>query len=293
MARAKTIVITGSDRGYFPLVEDLAASLRAVHGEGCDFGFIRFDDSPLPPGISAPADHVFDGSEGYAAFRKEQGFYVAATGIKARLPDAFPGYETYCWIDADCWIQTRETVEKLVVTAAQFPLSIHPEYDVHYRFHPTPGDRSRLIYRRVYGSDSDAEHPLRLPMLNTGVYGMRAGSPIWKMWADELARNKRRFDAGEATFLCDQIPLHRLVYTNNIKYFPLRATDNWQLYACRPGIDRQRRVLTVPTPPYEPIGVVHLAGESKSYEMAKGPDGQPLTYRYRDARVFFGWGGGS
>jgi hypothetical protein len=291
LTRPKAIVITGCDRNHFALAEDLAASLRAVHGGEVDFGFIRFCDTPLPAPIAAAADHVFDCSADYAAFRKEHGFYVASTGIKAKLPDAFPGYDIYCWIDADCWIQDRATVEKMIASAMQFEICIHPEYDVHYRYHPTPGDRSKLIYARVYPQTPLDAQSLNLPMLNAGVYAMRAGAGLWRRWADEMADMKRRFAAGEATFLCDQIPLHKIIYGERIRYFPLRATDNWQLYACRPNLDRQRRLLTVPTPPYEPIGVLHLAGATKDMEMAKDAAGEKVTYRYRDVMRLFGEAG--
>ena len=57
--------------------------------------------------------------------------------------------------------------------------------------------------------------------------------------------------------------------------------------ASLPFIHRASKLLRVPTPPYEPLGIVHLAGatiKTRSFAV----DGGTTTLRYRDLLRFFG-----
>ena len=91
---------------------------------------------------------------------------------------------------------------------------------------------------------------------------------------------RQRHQQGERVYLSDQIPLHKIVYLQRLRVYPLRAIDNWKTYACLPFIDRQARCLRVPTLPHEKIGLMHLAGTTK--DQLFPIDGQQLTLRYRD-----------
>ena len=63
--------------------------------------------------------------------------------------------------------------------------------------------------------------------------------------------------------------------------------DNWQTCASLPFVHRPSKLLRLPTPPYEPLGIVHLAGatiKTRSFAV----DGGTTTLRYRDLLRFFG-----
>ena len=273
------LIATGCDAAHFELAEDLVASIRAACGASYSIGFVRFCNTPLPNTIASQADLVVSCSDAYSQFNGVNGFYSAFGSIKPRIPTLFPGYNIYTWIDADCWIQNDSALNKMEGASENFDICIHPEYDIHYFKTSTPTDRTISIYQWAMPKNTDAKI-IRKPMFNTGVVSARRDSKIWNMWETALLELRMRYDRGEASFFSDQIPLHYLIHTENISVFPLRATDNWQTYACAPRLRIDSRKLCVPTFPHEEISIIHLAGPVKDsyFDLA----GQQTRLRYRD-----------
>ncbi|MFT3779956.1 MAG: hypothetical protein QM772_17125 [Ottowia sp.] len=279
------LVVTGFDSTHLDLAEDMAASFRRAYQDRYPLAAIVFGGCRMPPSLASrfdavvevPPDQGFDGVQGY---------FLAYTGLKARLPELFPGYASYCWVDADCWFQGSESLPRIMAGVPNAELCIHPEFDVHYLRYPTPSNRTLHIYRKNEAAHLNAM-PLSMPMVNAGVIAMAADSRIWALWARELALLRERHDRGESVYFSDQIPLHKIVYLNQVRLLPLRAVDNWQTYACLPLVHRASKSLRVPTPPHELIGIVHLAGKMK--DAAVSLDGETLTLRYRDMARFLGW----
>jgi hypothetical protein len=46
-----------------------------------------------------------------------KGYKVSFLSVKPRLPTIFPGFDTYIWIDADCWVQGACVIGKLADAA--------------------------------------------------------------------------------------------------------------------------------------------------------------------------------
>lgn len=284
MGTPDTLIVTGFDAQHFDLAQDFADSFRQAYQERHRLAAVIYGAVSPPAALTTRFDQIFRVTEEGPAFDSTRGFFMAYSGLKARLRDIFPGYAGYCWIDADCWFQGDESLPRILAGVPGFDLCIHPEFDVHYLNFPTPSERTLHIYRTNEAANLSAM-PLRMPMVNSGVFAMRTDSRVWALWDAELTRLRQRHEHGEAVFFCDQIPLHKLVYLNQLRIYPLRAIDNWQTYACLPMIHRETRCLRVPTPPHEKIGVMHLAGRSKHQHLQI--DGQTLTLRYRDmARLF-------
>lgn len=285
MGTPATLIVTGFDAQHFDLAQDFADSFRQAYQEQYQLAAVVFGPQAPPPQLSDRFDRItrLDAS-GPSFDAGRNGYFLAHAGVKARLRDIFPGYASYCWVDADCWFQGDESLPRILAGMPGFDLCIHPEFDVHYLNFPTPSERTLHIYRTNEAANLSAM-PLRMPMVNSGVFAMRTDSRVWALWDAELTGLRQRHERGEAVFFCDQIALHKLVYLNQLRIYPLRAIDNWQTYACLPMIHRETRCLRVPTPPHEKIGVMHLAGRSKHQQLQI--DGQTLTLRYRDmARLF-------
>jgi len=272
------LVVTGCDAAHFDLAEDMVTSFRAVCGADYQLGFVRFCETPLPDQIAARVDLVVNCTADYQNFADKPGFYTAYAAIKPRLPKLFAGFDIYSWIDADCWLQNPLTLKKMALASGSAALCIHPETDVHYT-DLLPSDRTLSVYPKVMGARPSSEQ-MRTPMLNSGVFSAHASSPIWSLWEQELLALRRRFECGQASFYSDQIPLHHLIYRDRIQVARLRATDNWQTYAALPRLDCQTGQLVVPSFPFEPISIIHLAGKTKhqTYDMGVG---EPLSLRYR------------
>lgn len=278
---ASHLVVTGCDAAHFELAEDMVSSFRAVCGNDYTLGFVRFCQTPLPERLSSQVDRVVSCAEQYAAFAGKPGFYTAFAAIKPRLPKLFAGFDIYTWIDADCWLQNALTLQKVTLASANTALCIHPETDVHYS-DLLPSDRTISVYAKVMGGQPTSAQ-MRTPMVNSGVFSARVDSPIWSLWEQELVALRQRFENGQSSFFSDQVPLHHLLYRDRIGFARLRATDNWQIYAALPRLDRDRGQLVVPSFPFEPISIIHLAGKTKHQKYDVGV-GEALSLRYRSVQ---------
>lgn len=278
------LIATGCDAAHFELAEDLIASIRAVCGTSYSIGFVRFCNSPLPQTIASQVDLVVSCSDAYSQFNGVAGFYCAFESIKPRIPELFPGFDIYTWIDADCWIQNDRTLRKMEGASEDHDICIHPETDIHYFQHPTPQDWTIQdwtisVYQRAMPKDIDI-NILRKPMFNSGVVSARRDSKIWRKWGAALLELRKRYTRGEASFFSDQIPLHYLIHTESVSLFPLRAIDNWLTHLSIPRFKFDSKKLCVPTLPHDEINIVHLAARAKDvyYNLA----GQRTRLRYRD-----------
>lgn len=280
MSTERAVVVTGFNHLHFDLAEDMATSYRAAYGDRYTLAAAVYGGIELPPLLRSKFDLVVDVSELGPGFDDSLGFFLAYSGLKARLPEIFPGFSIYAWVDADCWFQGDESLPRILAAASQSEISIHPEHDIHYTHAPTPHDRTLQIYQQNEGRNIDAM-PVRMPMLNSGVYAMRPDSRVWKMWHAELIQLKLRHDRGESIFFSDQLPLHKLIFKQGIQFSPLRAIDNWLAVFCMPMLHKPTQCLRVPTPPHEMIGILHLASKNiKNQVFRIGEDA--TTFRYRD-----------
>lgn len=285
MNTERTIVVTGFNHRHFDLAEDMANSYQSAYGDRYTLAAVVYGDIKIPPHLRSKFDLVLDVSELEPGFDESLGYFFAYTGLKARLPEIFPGYSIYAWVDADCWFQGNESLPRILAGASLLDISIHPEADIHYTHNPTPSDRTLKIYQQNEGKHIDSM-PLRMPMLNAGVFAMRPESRIWKMWFAELLQLKIRHEGGESIYFSDQIPLHKLIYRQGFKYAPLRAIDNWMAVLCMPMLHLPTQCLRSPTPPHEAIGILHLAGKNIKNQVFRIGE-HSTTLQYRDiARLY-------
>jgi hypothetical protein len=112
------IVVTGGDAGYFPLVEDVVASVRAFRS--ADQLAVAVIDGGLEP---EQRDHL---SQRYGARILDLGwgFDIPAHKVRGRehlkvltsrtfLDHHLPEYEAIAWIDGDAWVQDIAAVDLL------------------------------------------------------------------------------------------------------------------------------------------------------------------------------------
>ena len=283
--KQNAIVVTGADSFHFYLVEDFIRSFRAEYKDNFKVAFVMFGPDKIPTSISEQFDIIVRQDRDYTTFDPKLGYYMAYTAIKASLRELVPGFDTYCWVDSDCWFQTPDSIPRIIENTSYFDICVHPEFDVHYAGYVTPSPRTLEIYRINEGDKLD-RMPLQLPMINAGVFAMSNSSKIWGLWRSEMKALRKRHRWGERVYFSDQIPLHKILYTNSVTVHPIRAMDNWQTYACRPRIDFANGTLTVPTNPFEVIGIIHLAGQTK-YEKYRHPVFGYFTLLYREFKKTF------
>jgi hypothetical protein len=276
----KTLIVTGCDENHHELALDLITSLRDLGVQGAKIAFVDMGTQDPPQNLLKMFDLHAKQTPGTERYK---GYKCAFLAIKARLPSIFPGFETYIWLDADCWVQNADAVGELVDAAQRADVAVHPELDVHYFAYKSPSDRTIMLYGNLYGQEISRQM-WRFPMINGGVFSARANSKVWTEWSVAMESIRTRWKQGEDISFSDQIPLHLLIHTKKLSIYPLRAVNNWQLYAALPLIDKQEKRIVVPTPPHEPINILHLAGVTKGTEYYAGRLQKNLSFRYRDIK---------
>lgn len=268
----KFILVSAADAAYFPLLRDLVLSIRVQsRGAAAEIGVLD---------LGLAADQI--------AWLTERGAAIVAPGwdvdfpgrertptsFKAQisrpfLPKHFPGYDAYMWIDADAWVQDWSVIDLYLSAAARGDIAIAAEIDRAYKRHYK---RPKILgwtlthrcYRQAFGWRV-ADRLGRNPMLNIGVFAMRADSAHWQPWAETLAQvlQRTRF------FFVEQIAINYCIFERGLPANILPAWCNWMVGDAAPVYDPARKALVEPFAPYTPLGVVHLAGpDQKNREFA-------------------------
>lgn len=256
---APTIVVTGSDSRYFPLMRETILSVRAKpEGYAVDLGV-------LDCGLSVD-EAMWCRDQG--ARLVEPGWDVAfgegltvapsfrAMMARPHLKRYFPGYQLYLWLDADVWVQDWAALRLFIEAADLGDIAIVPEMHRSYRnFRDGRDDFERAngrAYADAFGEEA-ASRLIRRPLNNAGVFAMTAASPAWDIWATTLADAAQR-----SANMIDQIALNAAVHEGRIREVRLPAVCNWIAHLATPAWHEAKQVFVEPDPPFETIGILHL-----------------------------------
>jgi hypothetical protein len=128
----KSIIVTGCDARYFPLVEGLVRSLRQWQQlVGLPVGLLDFGlEDPQRQWLVGQGVDVRPGGWDFD-FARRDAWEAMKPWFKAylcrpHLRKHFPGFDVYCWLDADTWVQRPEAVELLLTCAARGGLAAAP-----------------------------------------------------------------------------------------------------------------------------------------------------------------------
>ena len=261
---SSSILVSGSDSAYFPLLRELIASVRAQpEGAGSALGVL---DCGL-----ASSEVAWCRSQGAVVVEPgwdvtfSAGLTVAPSfrAMTARpfLRRYFPGYETYLWLDSDVWVQRWSAVALFLEAAGLGDIAIVPEVHRSYaNFRDGRDDfeaANGRAYSEAYG-EARAAWLIRRPLNNAGVFAMRAASPAWDVWAAALADAAQR-----STNMIDQIALNAAMHDGRIREVRLPANCNWIAHLATPAWDDSRQAFVEPDPPFEPIGILHMTLATK------------------------------
>ena len=208
------------------------------------------------------------------------------------LPRHFPGYETYLWIDADAWLQQWRAVDIYVAAAGRDRLAITPEIDRAYKRHYK---RPKLLgmtlawknYRHAFGWRI-ADRLGRNPMVNCGAFALHREAPHWQAWSRVMTAVLQRTQF----FFVEQTALNYVIFAERLPVNFLPAYCNWAPGDAAPAFDPERRLFVEPYAPYEPIGIMHLAGRDQKERVFRlqqlGGGAVETSLRYSDSRALCG-----
>jgi hypothetical protein len=255
----KAIAITGGDANYFELLRDCVESLRATEeGRAMALGILDCGLTEEQRAWFAEQGAILVVPEWDFDFPGRARLTDGYKALTARpfLPRYFPGFDLYFWIDADCWVQQGDAIALFLRAARTGALAAAPEIHRsmrHYRHAWTEFSTiNGAAYAAAFGPET-ADRLIRFPLINAGVFALKADAPHWQGWADLLGQSLQR-----SADMTDQIALNVLIYDHGFACEPLPSRCNWPIHHATPAWAAERGLFVEPAMPYEPLGILHM-----------------------------------
>jgi hypothetical protein len=264
------LIATGADAAYFPLVEELLASIRAAAPDHrIAFGVI---DGGLTEAqrawLIARRVIVADPSPPAAARRAVRKRPALKVNLaKPELDLLFPTHTTLLWLDADTWVQRWSAVEMMLGAAASGALAVVPDggrfWTRQTEVRWLLGGWRGLAQLRTFNFKNawNAGLPVAIcrdigtrALLNAGVFALRRDAPHWarmRHWRDRVLRRGKPFTS-------DQLAMALTVYVDELPLELLPETCN---FISPHRVDPENVTLVESYYPYPPVGIVHLSAQ--------------------------------
>jgi len=261
-----TIVSSADDR-YAQLLFELIDSIRAhPQSQGVDVSVISAGMSaPVAAEARARADNFAEGRWHYPGVEKR---YRGQDWLKGRLakvflPEYFPGYDIYIWLDADAWVCDWRAIELFIRGAARCGYAATMD-DVPTRL-DWPGKVTWLLGVLPIVKTYGYKHSLRalLPVatmrrltmtrsFNGGAFALHRDAPHWRVVQERL----RRLTKYGHVFGSNQLAFVMAVKFDGL---PVEILPFWCNYLGTPKVCAASGCFVEPYLPHTPIGVLHLA----------------------------------
>ena len=292
----KITLISGCDANYYPLLREWLHSLR-LHHESKDMDINILDAGlapeqkqelePLVTSIVAP-----DWPCNLPVQKTSGKEYLKACVCRPFLPEIFPGYETYFWMDADTWIQSWAGIELFLEGAKRKKITLTGQVD---RGYPRGGARIKwfgsmpIKVRGFYFSNAlkafdfkTAKALLPYHVLLAGAFALHKDAPHWQRWQELVVQTIQK----SKLFTAEQLSLGVMCYLEGYEFEMLPAWTHW-LCEFKPLWDPQKNMFVEPYLPHNEIGVLHISGfdemrlDRRETTEFKTTDGKTIEYTYR------------
>ena len=268
----KINIISGGDSNYFELLKELYLSYKKLSLDNNYFFSI------LDGGLS-DTDKLYFIAEGVkiidpgwpsdiAKLRSRNKKFLKVELAKAHLDSLFPDYDFLVWIDADAWFQNDQALKIIQTIINKNKLAIFAQAsrtntrDINYKkFFGNLFFIKNILYKHAFKGrlDKDVQDSLiARPTLNAGVFALSSRAPHWerlRYWQEKLIRNYKL-----RIFTITQLALGIIIYYEKLSYEPLPVICNY-MGAFR--WSNKEKVFTHIFAPYEPISIIHMAGQDK------------------------------
>ena len=267
----RNVIISLADSNYFELLNELINSIKRFKQSHevavcvLDAGLSQKEVEILKNKVDEIKKAEWDIE--VPNFKIKNREWLKSQVSRAFLPNYFPGYEKYLWIDADAWVNTWETVELYFKGCEKNKLAIATSADRSYGrvlraewFFGSFAKIKSQNYKHAKSSgfsEKIAREVALKPHLNIGVFALEANATHWEMWQSNL---KQALSSGRI-WGSEQIAMNITIYHNNYDVEILPAYCNWTLID---GIkyDSQNKKFVEPYLPNHEIGIIHFAGKN-------------------------------
>ena len=263
------IIVSSADSKYFQLIKELFLSLKKADV------FNEYQFAILDTGLSEDQYTYFKDNNvkieeakwnvDVPKYKILGRNHLKTQVARAFLPDYFPNFKIYIWLDADLWLNDLSTFHLYERGAMQECLAITPQSDRSYFnnanvewFMNFPKKVKTINNKNISKSISKklARKYAFYSTLNAGAFAISSKREIWDCFQKniKLAAKKGRI------FGTDQVALALSVYEDKIPTQFLPAYCNWMCEFHLPMFNEQSKKFIEPYLPYHPIALIHLAG---------------------------------
>ena len=184
---------------------------------------------------------------------------------RAFLPNYFPNYEKYLWIDCDAWVNDWETIDLYFKACSNNKLGITQTLAPGYKI---MSKVSWLFGKIAIIKSQNFKHAIKskigldnarkiafAPHINIGVFSLEKNSKCWDIWQKNL---KITLKSGNI-FGSEGLAINMSVYIDGIdtEFLPIKC--NWIASNLLPKFDEKNKSFVEPFLPNYKIGIMHLA----------------------------------
>ncbi|MEO5373661.1 MAG: hypothetical protein H7840_05210 [Alphaproteobacteria bacterium] len=279
----RTIIVSGADDRYYEYLQELVTSLQSVSERRYDIGILDCGLTAEQLSWLRENTQVIVAPEWPFEVTRAPSF-VKASFCRPFLPRYFSGWDYVIWIDADTWLQDVYAIDLLIAGAREYGFAVVPLTDRGY--HPTMHQGTFADWQEVrvaWGYGEERAKAIRdWPIISAGVVCGHVNAIQWGIWQEllmEALRRKPYFEADQAS-LCIAVWERRM---------PVAMLPSYVHWVCTAGtfmLDVRTGLLIERFPPHETIGLVALAGNSKTDSWGVPTTDGRIVWRYgRASRV--------
>jgi hypothetical protein len=265
----KNVIVSLADANYFPLLNELIDSIK-IFKESENLA-ICILDAGLTEGQKKILLNKVDEIKSaewdieVPAFKVLGKEWLKSQVSRAFLPNYFPNYEKYLWIDCDAWVNDWNAVDLYFKACENGKLgitqTIGPGYKimskVNWLFGKIALIKSQNFKHAVKSKIglSKARKLAFAPHINIGVFSLEKNSPGWKSWQKNLEQTLKSGNV----FGSEGLAINMSVYIDDLETEFLPLNCNWIASNLKPKFDEFQNTFVEPFLPNYKIGIMHLA----------------------------------
>lgn len=265
----KNTIVSLADSNYFYLLNELIDSIKQFSNSSStaicvlDAGLSEEQKKILLSKVDEIKSAEWDIKVPAIKVRGKE--WLKSQVSRAFLPNYFPKYEKYLWIDCDAWVNDWKCIELYFKACDNGKLGITqtlgPGYKVMSKVNWIFGKLAIIRsqnFKHAISSKVGMDNARKLafaPHINIGVFSLEKNSPCWKIWQKNLEKALR---SGKI-FGSEGLAINMSVYIDNTETEFLPINCNWIASNLLPKFDERNNTFVEPYLPNYKIGIMHLA----------------------------------
>ena len=265
----KNTIVSLADSNYFYLLNELIDSIKQFSNSSSiaicilDAGLSEDQKKILLPKVDEIKSAEWDIKVPAIKVRGKE--WLKSQVSRAFLPNYFPKYEKYLWIDCDAWVNDWKCIELYFKACDNGKLGITqtlgPGYKVMSKVNWIFGKLAIIKsqnFKHAISSKVGLDNARKLafaPHINIGVFSLEKNSPCWEIWQKNL---EKTLDSGKI-FGSEGLAINMSVYIDNAETEFLPINCNWIASNLLPKFDERNNTFVEPYLPNNKIGIMHLA----------------------------------